>query len=133
MQCKRKILGKINGLRNYGGSELGAYRISMVKLNHDGSEETKITHPGRWLNFDGSFDNGIDETIDYLLNARKDGWNIFAIENPHEFKGQIELILTKSEDGTTTRIDDDIIKAFERFRTIKVNSDPIEVTNFIYN
>lgn len=68
-----------------------------------------------------------------MLNARKDGWNIFAIENPHEFKGQIELILTKSEDGTTTRIDDDIIKAFERFRTIKVNSDPVEVTNFIYN
>ena len=133
MQGKRKILGKINGLRNYGGSELGAYRISMVKLNYDGSKETKITHPGRWLNFDGSFDNGIDETIDYLLNARKDGWNIFAIENPHEFKGEIELILTKSEDGTTTRIDDDIIKAFERFRTIKVNSDPVEVTNFIYN
>ena len=133
MQGKRKILGKINGLRNYGGSELGAYRISMVKLNYDGSEDTKITHFGRWLNFDGSFDNGIDETIDYLLNARKDGWNIFAIENPHEFKGEIELILTKSEDGTTTRIDDDIIKAFERFRTIKVNSDPVEVTNFIYN
>ena len=133
MQGKRKILGKINGLRNYGGSELGAYRISMVKLNYDGSKETKITHHGRWLNFDGSFDNGIDETIDYLLNARKDGWNIFAIENQHEFKGQIELILTKSEDGTTTRIDDDIIKAFERFMTIKVNSDPVEVTNFIYN
>ena len=53
MQGKRKIIGKINGLRNYCGSELGAYRISMVKLNHDGSEETKITHPGRWLNFGG--------------------------------------------------------------------------------
>lgn len=25
MQGKRKIIGKINGLRNYGGSELGAY------------------------------------------------------------------------------------------------------------